>query len=61
MRNHKTVNVKISRIELCNLITACTSVKINIENENYNAQKWTELIEKLKTQLNEFDKKFKEE
>ena len=54
MRNHRTVNVKITRIELCKLILACDSIK-------FGAQGWAELKEKLKQQLDAFDAKLDEE
>ena len=61
MRNHRTVNVKITRIELCKLILACDSIKFELEKENHSAQGWTELKEKLKQQLDAFDAKLDEE
>ena len=55
--NERTVNVKISRIELCDLILATTSLKHSTE-----AQKWGKLHDKLKEILNDFDEKnFKED
>ena len=61
MRNHRTVNVKITRIELCKLITVCTALKFELEKENHSAQGLAELREKLKQQLDAFDAKLDEE
>ena len=61
MRNHRTVNVKITRIELCNLIKACMATKFALEEQNHSAQGWAELREKLKQQLDAFDAKLDEE
>ena len=61
MRNHRTVNVKITRIELCKLIIACTALNFELEKENHSAQGWAELREKLKQQLDAFDAKLDEE
>ena len=50
--NEKTVSVKLKRIELCDLILATTSLKINT-----NAEKWGKLHDKLREILDDFDKK----
>lgn len=49
--NEKTVNVKMKRIELCDLMLACTV----IANANPNTTKWTKLHDKLEAQLSKFD------
>ena len=61
MKNHRTVDVKITRIELCKIITACSVIKFELEKENHSAQGLAELREKLKQQLDAFDAKLDEE
>lgn len=51
--NQKTVTVKIKRIELCDLLLACTV----ISGSNPEAEKWEALHDKLKLILDDFDKK----
>ena len=51
--NQKTVTVKIKRIELCDLLLACTV----ISDSNPEAKKWEALHDKLKQILEEFDRK----
>ena len=38
--NSKTVPVKISRRELCDILVAITSVEKALESEGYPASKW---------------------
>lgn len=52
MMNQKGMNIKIKRIDLCDLLIACTSAY-----ERSGAEKWAVLHNKLKEQLEEFDKK----
>lgn len=52
MPNEMTVNVKIKRIELCDLLLACTAVY-----EETGAEKWSQLHDKLNTILEQFDEK----
>lgn len=54
--NQKTVTVKLKRIELCDLLLACTSVSDSLEREGQTAKKWNDLHDKLKVILDEFDK-----
>ena len=53
MRNQKTVTVKITRIELCDLLIATAACA---EHGN----KWNELHDKLLAQLEAFDAKLDE-
>lgn len=55
--NQRTVTVKISRIELCDLLLACTSAQYQA---NDGGEKWKRLHDKLKSQLDDFDKKIEE-
>ena len=50
--NYKKVTMKLDRIDLCNLILATTSLKIDTK-----AEKWGVLHDKLKAILDEFDEK----
>ena len=53
----KTVPVKISRRELCDILCAITSVAKALEFEGYDCHKWEILHENLKEQLDTFDAK----
>lgn len=56
-RNEKTVNVKISRFELCDILLSLTML-----DEQYECStRFKALHDKLREQLNEFDKKLDEE
>ena len=55
--NQKTVIVKLKRIELCDLLIACTSVSESLERDGVSAKKWNDLHDKLRAILDEFDKK----
>ncbi len=59
MRNEKIVNVQVSRLDLVNLMMACTSVELNVEGKS--KEKWRNLYNTLKEQLNAFDAKLDEE
>lgn len=50
--NEKTVTLKVKRIELCDLILACTSL-----SQGERRTKWKILHDKLKQVLEEFDEK----
>lgn len=52
--NEKTVTVKMKRIDLCNLMLACT-VLDNATDEN--TTKWATLHDQLKEILDDFDSK----
>jgi hypothetical protein len=51
--NLKTVSLKLKRIEVCDLLLACTA----LSDATDNAKKWSDLHDKLQEILNEFDKK----
>lgn len=51
--NQKTVTVKIKRIELCDLMLACTAISDGCKE----TKKWGELHDKLKQILDDFDQK----
>lgn len=48
--NEMTVNAKLKRIEICDLLIACTALAQETE-----ARKWIELHDKLETILGNFD------
>lgn len=52
--NEKTVTVKMKRIDLCNLMLACTALD-NATDEN--TTKWATLHDQLKEILDDFDSK----
>jgi hypothetical protein len=52
-----TLTLKISRLELCDLLIATTSVANALEKDGHTAKKWRDLHDKLEEQLNAFDKK----
>lgn len=51
--NQKTVTVKLRRIDLCDLMLACTA----INEGDPETKKWAELHDKLKEILSDFDAK----
>ena len=55
--NSKTVPVKISRRELCDILVAITSVAKALESSGYSASKWEILNGNLNEQLAAFDAK----
>lgn len=55
--NERTVNVKITRGELCDLLLACTAALITGDG----GTKWTDLHRKLLGILNEYDEKNSEQ
>lgn len=55
--NDKTVTVKITRHELCDLILACTALNFGTDEKT---TKWEKMHDKLKTILQDFDAKFEE-
>lgn len=52
--NMKTVTVKIRRIELCDLLLACTALD---KASSEKTTKWAKLHDKLKEVLDDFDGK----
>lgn len=53
--NHKTVTLKLERIEVCNLLLACTAMDQVTDEET---QKWHKLHEKIRQILNDWDEDF---
>lgn len=54
--NQKTVTLKLKRIEVCNLLIACTAL-----SDGEHREHWKELHDKLEEILNEFDERNFEE
>lgn len=54
MLNEKTVTVKIKRIQLCDLLLACSVLD---KASDKGTKKWRELHDQLKEILDDFDKK----
>lgn len=50
--NQRTMTVKLERIDVCDLLLACTALE-----QQTDAKKWGELHEKLLKQLDAFDEK----
>ena len=48
--NRRTVTLKLQRIDVCDLLIACTAAA-----DSSGANKWNKLHDKLKTILDEFD------
>lgn len=57
--NLKTVTVKIKRIELCDLLLACSAISASAKDAGETGKKWDELHDKLKAILDDFDQKQK--
>lgn len=55
--NQKTVTVKLKRIELCDLMMACTAVAVATQADGQTGAKWEYLHDKLKTIIDDFDEK----
>ena len=55
--NCKTVPVKISRRELCDILCAIRCVATSLDSEGYSSHKWEILHDKLTEQLSTFDTK----
>ena len=55
--NCKTVPVKISRRDLCNILCAIRCVATYLDSEGYSARKWGILYDNLNEQLGTFDAK----
>ena len=57
--NAMTVNVKVSRIELCNLMLALTLIDCEARQADADNHKWSDLHDKLAGILNDFDEAHK--
>ena len=55
--NQKTVRLTLKRIEVCDLLLACTAVSASLREEGQTAKKWDDLHDKLSAILKEFDEK----
>ena len=56
MLNERTVTVTMKRIDLCNLLNACSNMEYLMRQTGNNAQKWHKLHEHLRNVLETFDK-----
>lgn len=52
--NQKTVTLKLRRIDVCDLMLACTLIDEQTPDDN---QKWSGLHDKLEAILSDFDEK----
>ena len=50
--NQRTITLKLQRIDVCDLLLACTAVETTSE-----AEKWRALHDKLEAILKDFDEK----
>lgn len=55
--NQKNVSLKLRRIDICDLMLACTAISEARQREGMTAEKWDALHDKLKGILDDFDKK----
>lgn len=54
MLNERIVTLKLTRIDVCDLLLACTALDTATDSDNH---KWEQLHDKLNGILDEFDKK----
>lgn len=52
MRNHFKTTLKVERVDICDLMLACTLAQYNA---NDGGKKWARLHDKLRAQLDELD------
>ena len=52
LHNEKTVTLKLKRIDVCNLMMACTAL-----SQEENREHWKDLHDKLKEIIKDFDEK----
>lgn len=57
MRNSFKTTINVTRLDICDLLLACTAAK---ELSNDGGKKWERLHEKLKEQLEELDNQLDE-
>ena len=55
--NEKTVTAKLKRIDLCDLMLACTCVSENLKDAGQPAEKWDALHDKIRAIIDDFDAK----
>ena len=53
--NQKTVTLKLKRIEVCDLLLACTAVSSALRDEEHSAEKWDALNDRLRKIIDDFD------
>ena len=56
LRNHRTMTLKLSRHEVCDLLIALAAAK-----DASNAKRWEELHDKIRSMLADFDKELDKE
>lgn len=56
MLNEQTVTVTMKRIDLCNLLLACSSIEYLMRQNGERHKKWHALHEHLRNALEAFDK-----
>lgn len=55
--NQRTINAKFKRIELCDLLLACTAVSSSLKESGETAVKWDLLHDHIMQIIDDFDKK----
>ncbi len=56
LRNHRTMTMKLSRHEVCDLLIALAAAK-----DASNAKRWEELHDRIRSMLADFDKEIDKE
>ena len=56
LRNHRTMTLKLSRHEVCDLLIALAATK-----DESNAKRWEELHDRIRSMLADFDKELDKE
>ena len=56
LRNHRTMTLKLSRHEVCDLLIALAAAK-----DASNAKRWEELHDRIRSMLADFDKELDKE
>lgn len=57
MPNEKIVSLELKRIDLCDLLLACTAAEEIAKNNGSTGEKWNKLWLKVFDILNDFDEK----
>ncbi len=55
--NQRTVTLKLTRAEVCDLLVGCTAISESLENKGDTSAKWEALHDKIKAVLDAFDEK----
>ena len=55
MRNQFRTHIELERIDICDLMLACTSAYVRQKNAGEGGEKWKRLHDKLKEQLKDLD------